>query len=420
MKKKALLFLVFITLLFFTGSNKTFASARKCKSADCKDEIKEISDNTNESTKLVCSYAVEDKNNPGNYYANVILYDINTKTFTAHSTAVISWGWNTTVGTPNISKSPFIDKDALDNLNNMNRCPRYSYIDFSGGNEICFDSNGTGCKKIEEDQKSSSSRKIEFGTKENSKLIDDKVSDYKNYDNTFKGSCDKDNALASQYGGFCRYVNSDLDYILVYYNDTSSTITMYLRKENKYYTILNGNSITIGSLNAKKSWTYYNEINGLKSCPSELYIKENFITNADMYFYYIYGDKSLITEDIITIGISTDYKLNQCNGNSSTTTTPSKNGCELIPSKIREYINTAMTYIRIAVPILLVGLIIFDFVSALFAASEDKMKKAQGKILKRIIIAVVIFFVPTLINLLFNIVNDVWSNANYEICGLDK
>ena len=35
-------------------------------------------------------------------------------------------------------------------------------------------------------------------------------------------------------------------------------------------------------------------------------------------------------------------------------------------------------------------------------------------------IAIVIFFVPTLINLLFNIVNDVWVDAHYEICGLDK
>ena len=48
------------------------------------------------------------------------------------------------------------------------------------------------------------------------------------------------------------------------------------------------------------------------------------------------------------------------------------------------------------------------------------MKKAQSKVIKRIIIAIVIFFVPTLINLLFNIVNDVWVDAHYKICGLDK
>ena len=50
--------------------------------------------------------------------------------------------------------------------------------------------------------------------------------------------------------------------------------------------------------------------------------------------------------------------------------------------------------------------------------NEDKMKKAQSKAIKRVIIAIIIFFVPTLINLILNIANDVWSNANFETCGL--
>lgn len=407
MKKKKLLFLIFITMLFFAGGNKAFA-ATKCKSVDCKDEIEAFrKTRENESRKMVCSYAVENKDSLGDYYANVIYYDINEKKFYAETSIKKMYGELKTT-------SPrFILGDAVDVLKSLNRCPRYSYIDFDHLNEVCFDSDGTSCNSY-------TATIVDFGTKENSKLIDDKVSKYKNFDNTFKGSCDKDNELTKQYGGFCRYVDSDANYILVYYNDTASTIVMYSAKKNQYNTIVSGSYGSFPSQDLLTYTTYHNEIIGLKSCPNELYITSESETFSNgpipttYYDYYIYGDNSSIS------GYSTKYKLNQCVDPDQTTTKPEKTGCELIPSKIMDYINEAMSIIRIAVPALLVGLIIFDFASALFASSEDKMKKAQGKVIKRIIIAIVIFFVPTLINLVLNIVNDVWSNANYEICGLDK
>lgn len=96
-------------------------------------------------------------------------------------------------------------------------------------------------------------------------------------------------------------------------------------------------------------------------------------------------------------------------------------GCQdLIDKELRGYINEGMTYVRIGIPILLIGLIIFDFVTAIFGGQDDKaVKKAKDKAIKRIIIAVVIFFIPTLINFVFDLVNDVWGK-NYEICGLEE
>ena len=168
----------------------------------------------------------------------------------------------------------------------------------------------------------------------------------------------------------------------------------------------------------------------MNSCPNEIYYIETtkrVIRNKHSVKTTSYSistekpsEESIVNGTTTTTESSTTYKLNQCTDDNEVITKPEKKGCELIPSKIMEYINEAMSIIRIAVPALLVGLIIFDFASALFASSEEKMKKAQGKVIKRIIIAIVIFFVPTLINLVLNIVNDVWSNANYEICGLDK
>ena len=49
---------------------------------------------------------------------------------------------------------------------------------------------------------------------------------------------------------------------------------------------------------------------------------------------------------------------------------------------------------------------------------QYKLNFHNKKITTRIIIAIVIFFVPTLINFVFDIINDVWSK-NFEICGLE-
>jgi len=76
-----------------------------------------------------------------------------------------------------------------------------------------------------------------------------------------------------------------------------------------------------------------------------------------------------------------------------------------------------MSAIRIGVPILLIILLSYDITTAVIAG-DDKVKKIKGKIIKRIIIAIVIFFVPTLINFVFNMVNEVWQDANYSTCGI--
>ena len=164
------------------------------------------------------------------------------------------------------------------------------------------------------------------------------------------------------------------------------------------------------------------------SCPAYIYHYFGSISKfgGNIHFYYKWlptNDDSYKLDNATTanwykLELKTDCK----NGSTEEPSIdPTPTTCEgLISDNLREIINKIMTYIRIAVPILLVGLIIVDFATAIFAESDDKMKKAQSKVIKRIIIAIVIFFVPTLINLLFNIVNDVWVDAHYEICGLDK
>lgn len=93
--------------------------------------------------------------------------------------------------------------------------------------------------------------------------------------------------------------------------------------------------------------------------------------------------------------------------------------CEdLLGKDIAGYFKIVWNLIKIGIPIILIGLGTIDFVQAVFSGKEDGMKKAQGKFIKRIIIAVIIFLIPTILGLLLDIANNIWGNFGSDICGI--
>ncbi len=74
--------------------------------------------------------------------------------------------------------------------------------------------------------------------------------------------------------------------------------------------------------------------------------------------------------------------------------------------------------VRFLIPVLLIGLGTVDFVQAIFSGGEDKMKKAQTKFIKRLIIGVAIFLIPSVLKVILTIANGVWGNISTDYCGL--
>ena len=59
-----------------------------------------------------------------------------------------------------------------------------------------------------------------------------------------------------------------------------------------------------------------------------------------------------------------------------------------------------------------------DFGKAVLAQDEQNMKKAQSTFMKRLIIGVIIFFVPTIINLLLHLANYAWPSITGQSCNI--
>jgi hypothetical protein len=89
---------------------------------------------------------------------------------------------------------------------------------------------------------------------------------------------------------------------------------------------------------------------------------------------------------------------------------------QLIGDKTLDLINTVMKWIRICVPILLIGMGVLDFATATFSSKEEDMKKNREKFIKRIIAAVLVFLAPIFINLMLKLANSAWSQIGPDTC----
>lgn len=82
-------------------------------------------------------------------------------------------------------------------------------------------------------------------------------------------------------------------------------------------------------------------------------------------------------------------------------------------------IKFVVNIVKIGIPILLIVLGILDFSKAIFVGKEDEMKKTQEKFMKRIIIGVCIFLVPTILKFILTIGNTVWGDViSTDFCGI--
>lgn len=95
-----------------------------------------------------------------------------------------------------------------------------------------------------------------------------------------------------------------------------------------------------------------------------------------------------------------------------------ENCSDLIGGQTLMILQTGMNYIKIIVPILVIALGTFDIVKAVLSSTEDEMKKAQKMFVRRIIIAVLIFLTPYLINILIDITNSVAGISNSGTCNI--
>lgn len=87
-----------------------------------------------------------------------------------------------------------------------------------------------------------------------------------------------------------------------------------------------------------------------------------------------------------------------------------------IPGNIGNMIHYLYLGIQIIVPILLIIFGMIELAKAITAQKEDEIKKAQAGLLKKAVVAIIIFLVFSLVKFVFNFANTDTSSANVWTC----
>lgn len=154
--------------------------------------------------------------------------------------------------------------------------------------------------------------------------------------------------------------------------------------------------------------------------------------NAGYNYYDTFDETYTNTEVSLSQKGSTYYLVNTkgynpINGEELSMNTTTKiefikteiTSCEdLFGETIANWLKIIWNFVKIFVPIILFALGVLDFGQAIFAGKEDDMRKAQAKFIKRVIIAVLIFLIPSILQFLLNIAGGIWGNIGTDICGI--
>lgn len=92
---------------------------------------------------------------------------------------------------------------------------------------------------------------------------------------------------------------------------------------------------------------------------------------------------------------------------------------EALGDELIGYLQLIVNVVKVAVPILVIVFGMLDFAKAIFSSDEGEMKKAQSKFIRRLIIGVAFFLIPTFLGLLLDIAHKIWPIIDNTLCGID-
>ena len=292
-------------------------------------------------------------------------------------------------------------------LNSDGSCPSISiYVQNTSGNFKIY-KNLTNCKKgaLTIDKRCSSDLK---GTKLSG---DTSNSDANNSGVQFE--------LSSSSDSECKYVRKVVN---AYTNETQSARDISI-KPNGSNKVKGTCSVTSGycTLSVDVPKKFYS--NKKFTCPKYIYTKSDTYgkegTNFKTTVYDVGGENDTNRSTIDSNGNVVDNNKTYTNNANLNNLNQKYDNCsQLIDTETEGsfgwLLQKLLNYIKIAGPILVVLLSALDFIKAIASSEEDAFKKAQSRLVIRLVAALALFLVPTFVELLLGLINGI----NDPSCGL--
>lgn len=89
----------------------------------------------------------------------------------------------------------------------------------------------------------------------------------------------------------------------------------------------------------------------------------------------------------------------------------SDNGCQGVLGGLTKDLSNILKVMRIIAPILVALYTTYDYVASILSKDAEQMKKSNSKFIKRLILVVVLYLLPVIINLLLGIIDESYSTC---------
>lgn len=139
---------------------------------------------------------------------------------------------------------------------------------------------------------------------------------------------------------------------------------------------------------------------------------ETIREQTELYEKKVDGYLDNLQKTLTNVEKSTNSTIDDANNEQKTLAAECGMLSELMP-----YIQKIFNWIKVGVPIALIIFGIFDFATPILSNDKEALGKASSRFIKRCIVAIIIFFVPLLVNYLLKVFNNATGN-NTSTCGL--
>ena len=189
-------------------------------------------------------------------------------------------------------------------------------------------------------------------------------------------------------------------------NSTTCPKYLMLRTEKDYssYELYASNSQIIAEqfVSNSNSGNWYAWVLNSKAPDGHEYTKEEYYSTFATTTESVYDPNATVTCTDLFGDINDDGKTNDVDNDGV--------------ASIAYMVDSVLQVVRWVVPILIILLGTIDLSKAVIASKEDEMRKAQLTFIKRLLLGVVVFFVPLVVNVVMELTDVVWEDAGYSVC----
>jgi len=79
--------------------------------------------------------------------------------------------------------------------------------------------------------------------------------------------------------------------------------------------------------------------------------------------------------------------------------------CDGVLGRFGDDLRGVLRIIRIVAPLMVIGFGTFDYLTAIFSKDAEALKKSNEKLVKRLVLVAILFFLPTILNLLLGVID---------------